>query len=375
MPWLLRAAAGWSWRILVVGAAVYVLLLLLVRLRVIALSLIGALLLTALVYPLFRQIRRLGVPRAGAAALTLLALVLGLAAVIALLSGTTAAQLPELRASVSTGIGQVRGWLSTGPLGLDAGQVDRLYQQVVDWLNTNRQQLATGALSGASLAAEVLGGALLALFATFFFLYDGPGIWDWTTRLFGGSARERAYGAGHVAWQTLTGYIRGTILVALVDAVFIGLGLLVVGVPLVAPLVVLTFLAAFIPVAGAVLAGAVAVLVALVAKGFVAALIIFGVVLLVQQLEGNVLQPLVLGKSVQLHPLAITIAITAGATIAGVPGAVIAVPLVAVLNRVAIYLLRAGQPEHTEESAAAQEQSGRLADQVAAPTTSGSPAS
>lgn len=361
-PWLLRAAAGWSWRILVIGAAIYLLLLLVAHLRVIALAVVAALLLTALIHPLFRRLNGLGLPRALAAALTLLALLLVLASVVTLLSSTTAAQLPELRSSVGTGIGQVRGWLSTGPLHVDAGQVDRLNTQVTHQLTANRSKLATGALSGAALAVEVLAGALLMLFTTFFLLFDGPHIWGWVVRLFSRSARPVVEGAGAVAWQTLTGYIRGTVFVALVDALCIGAGLLAVRVPLVAPLIVLTFLGAFIPIAGATLAGIAAVLVALVSRGPVAALIVLGVVLFVQQIEGHILQPLVLGKSVRLHPLAIVFAITAGATLGGIPGAIVAVPTVAVLSRVAAYLARLRRTDDDEVSAVAAEPGAPVAD-------------
>lgn len=365
-PWLLRAAAGWSWRIIAVVAAVYLLLLLVAHLRVIALALAAALLLTALIHPLFRRLHGFGLSRALAAALTLLTLILVIVAVIAVLSGTTAAQLPELQASVGKGIDQVRNWLVTGPLHLNAGQIDRLNSQLSQQLTTNRTKLVTGALSGAAVAVEVLAGALLMLFTTFFLLFDGPNIWAWIVRMFVPSARTSVEGAGAVAWQTLTGYIRGTVVVALVDALCIGLGLLLVGVPLVAPLIALTFLGAFIPIAGATLAGLAAVLVALVSKGLVAALIVLGVVLFVQQVEGHILQPLVLGKSVRLHPLGIVFAITAGATLGGIPGAVVAVPLVAVLSRVTVYLSRLRRSDDDEETAAAAEPAAPVADDASA---------
>ncbi len=361
-PWLLRTAAGWSWRILAVGAAIYVLLMIVIQLRVIAMAMAAALLLTALIHPLFGALHKLGMPRALAAALTLVALILTLAGVVALVSGTTAAQLPELQSSVGKGIGQVRHWLSTGPLHLDAAQLDRINTQLTHQVSANRTKLATGALSGAALTLEVLLGALLTLFTTFFFLFDGPHIWSWIVRLFTPSARTSVEGAGAVAWQTLTGYIRGTVLVALVDALCIGAGLLVVRVPLVAPLIAVTFLGAFIPIAGASLAGIAAILVALVSRGVVAALIVTGVVLFVQQVEGHILQPLVLGKSVRLHPLAIVFAITAGATLGGIPGAVVAVPLVAVISRVTVYLSRLRHNDDDGEAAVAEEPAAPLAD-------------
>lgn len=338
-PWLLRAAAGWSWRILIVAAAVYLLLLVVIQLRVLALAMTAALLLSALLHPVFRRLHGLGLPRAAAAALTLLGLLGVIVGIFTFVSSSTISEFPRLQASVSGGVTEVRNWLVNGPIGLDPAQIDKFRASLAGQLAHNRQRLTTGAISGATVALELATGALLMLFSTFFFLYDGPRIWGWIGGLFTPATRPAVRGAGEVAWAMITGYIRGTVLVATFDAIFIGLALLIVGVPLVVPLALLTFLGAFIPIAGATIAGIAAILVALVAQGPAAAIIIALAVLAVQQIEGHVLQPLVLGRSVHLHPLAIVMSITAGATLAGVPGAVVAVPLVAALNRMAGYLL------------------------------------
>jgi predicted PurR-regulated permease PerM len=200
--------------------------------------------------------------------------------------------------------------------------------------------LTSGAVGAATTAGHVLTGLLLALFATFFFLKDGPRIWSWVVRLFPADARNRADGAGRRAWLTLISYVRATLAVAFVDAVGIGLGAAILGVPLALPLAVIVFLGSFVPIIGATLSGLVAVLVALVAKGPLTALILLGVVLLVQQLEGHVLQPLLLGRAIKVHPLAVVFGIATGVLLAGIVGALIAVPIVAVINTVASYLSR-----------------------------------
>jgi putative heme transporter len=339
-PPLLRAASDWSWRVLIVTAAIVLLALLLARLQLLALAIFAALLISALLWPVTSRLRRSGASRALAAGLTVFGLVLLLAGVGTLASRQAGNDIAQLQTSVSGGVDKVQNWLVTGPASLDQQQIDRYRGQIRDSIRQNQQRLATGAVKGARTAIEVLGGTVLVLFTTFFLLFDGDRIWRWVLRLFSPHVRQPVDEAGHRAWRTLTGYIRGTILVATVDAFFIGLGLLLTGTPLVVPLALLTFLAAFIPLVGATLAGIAAVLVALVAKGPIVALIIAAVVIAVQQLEGHILQPLVLGRAVRLHPLAIAFGITAGSVIAGIPGAVVAVPLIAVVTTVTTYFAR-----------------------------------
>ncbi len=351
-PPLLRAASDWSLRILIVTAAVVLLGLLLARLQLIALAVFAALLISALLWPVTSRLRRAGASRGLAAAVTVLGLVLLLAGVGTLASRQAGHDITQLQTSVSGGIDKVQNWLVTGPASVDQQQIDRYRGQIRDAIRDNQSRLATGAVQGARTALEVLGGTVLVLFTTFFLLFDGERIWRWVLRLFSAHVRPEVDEAGTRAWRTLTGYIRGTILVATVDAVFIGLGLLLTGTPLVVPLALLTFLAAFIPLVGATVAGIAAVLVALVAKGPAVALIIAAVVLAVQQLEGHILQPLVLGRAVHLHPLAVAFGITAGSIIAGIPGAIVAVPLIAVITTVTTYFARVHRGEQADAAAA-----------------------
>lgn len=343
-PAPLRAAAAWSWRLLVVAAAVLAVVLLLGRLRVLVLAVVAALFFTALLQPVARRLRAAGAPRLVAAWLTMLLALVVVGAVGTFVSRRTGAEIPQLRQSLTGGVDRIRGYLAGPPLHLDAGQLDRLGRSVATAVSQHRSEITAGVLSGAQLAGEVVSGLLLALFTTFFLVYDGERIWAWIVGVFPRRSRNHVHAAGTLAWATLTGYVRGTLLVATFDAVFIGLALLLLRIPLVVPLAVLTFFAAFIPLAGATAAGAAAVLVALVAKGPAAALLVLAAVIAVQQIEAHVLQPFVLGRAVALHPLAVVLAIAAGAILAGIPGALVAVPLAAVVNSVGNYLAGPGDP-------------------------------
>jgi predicted PurR-regulated permease PerM len=299
---------------------------------------IAGLLVAALIHPLAVRLRGWGVPWLASAFLALFGFLAILAGAAVGVGFNAANEIPEVSDQVVKGIDQVRDYLADGPLHLSQSQINELVDDIRNTLTANRGKFVSGVLSTASVAAEVLTGLLVALFSTFFFVYDGDRIWNWVVGRFPARAEERVRGAGREAWATLTGYIRGTVFVALVDAVGITIGLVVVGVPLVAPLALLTFFGGFIPIIGAAIAGLAAVLVTLVSEGVTEALIIAGVVLAVQQIEGHLLQPLVMRRAVKLHPLAIVIALSAGGVLAGIPGAIAAVPFVAVVNRVAGYL-------------------------------------
>jgi predicted PurR-regulated permease PerM len=342
IPVALRVGAGWSWRLLLIAATIYILLAAIGRVRLVVIPVIAGLLVAALVYPVAARLRAIGVPRLGAAFLTLSGFLLVVAGAVVGVGFNAANEAPDVSDQVSEGIDQLRDYLADGPLHLSQRQIDDLVNDIQHTLAENRGELVSGVISTASVAAEVLTGLLVALFATFFFIYDGERIWNWVVTRFPAGAEERVRGAGHEAWATLTGYIRGTVFVALVDAAGITVGLVSVGVPLVAPLALLTFLGGFIPIIGATVAGIAAVLVTLVSQGVVDALVILGVVLLVQQVEGHLLQPLVMKRAVKLHPLAIVLALSAGGILAGIPGAIAAVPFAAVVNRVAGYLASGG---------------------------------
>ncbi len=246
--------------------------------------------------------------------------------------------LPTLTSRVQDGIGQLKSWSIHGPFHVSEKQVDDVAQTLSDWLGNNSKAVTSAGLTGVTVLLEFLSGLFLAMFVTLFLLYDGARVWDWTLKFVPAAARPGVAGAGPRAWVTLTSYVRGTVIVAFIDAVFIGIGLWFLHVPLAVPLAVFIFLFAFIPIVGAVTSGALAVLVAVVTNGVFTALVVLLVVLAVQQLEGHVLQPFILGRLVRVHPLGVVLAVAAGSLIAGIPGAVVAVPLVAVANTTVSYL-------------------------------------
>lgn len=332
VPHALRIAAAWSWRLIVIGVVAWALLRIIGTIRIVIIPLVVALLLSALLAPAVGWLLRARFPRSLA---TTLVLVGGLAAVVGTLTlvvNEFIAGVPELSRNATQGLRQIQNWLKTGPLHLSDNQLDRYIDQGQQWVDENTQALTSGALSTATTLFEVLTGAFLVLFATFFFLRDGGRIWRFIVRLFPVAARWRVDDAGQASWATLVAYVRATVLVAFIDAVGIGIFLVIFDIPFAFPLAALVFLGAFIPIVGATLSGAVAVLVALVDSDWVTALIILGVVIGVQQVEGHILQPLIMGRAVALHPLAVIVAIAAGVVLAGVVGALVSVPLIAVLN-------------------------------------------
>jgi putative heme transporter len=334
----LRATAGWAWRLLAIGAAGYFLLVGLSHIQVVVVPLAIALLLSAMLQPLAAVLAKRGVPPALATAITLLSGLVAIGLLVWLVVDQFRNGLSDLTTQVNGGVDKVQDWLINGPLGLSQQQINDYVDNARRSISENRSRLTSGALGAAGTAGEVLTGALLTLFATIFFIKDGRQIWNWVVRLFPRGSRERVTGAGERAWRTLISYVHATVAVALVDAVGIGVGAAVLGVPLALPLGVIVFLGAFIPIVGAFLSGLVAVLIALVAKGPTTALILFAIVLLVQQIEGHVLQPLLLGRAVKVHPLAVVFGIATGTLLAGIVGALLAVPIVAVISTVSGYL-------------------------------------
>jgi predicted PurR-regulated permease PerM len=327
-PRSLRIAAGIAWRVLVLVLFLVVLGLAVARLRLVVLPFVLAVLGATVLAPPVAWLRR-RLP-AGLAALVVLAGALALVGGAAYLIGPPVAdEIDQIDVDVSGGVDRVQEWLVDGPLDLSDTRVNDLIDRAESSLRTNAGTIASGAVAGAVVALEVVAGLLLAVVLLFFLLKDGGRIWAFLVGLFPPPRRVDVDEMGQRAWRTLGGFLRGTAIVALVDAVFIGLALWLTGVPLVLPLAVLTFFGAFIPIIGAFAAGFAAVMVALVSEGFVAALIIFGAILLVQQLEGNVLQPVVVGRSVQLHPVVVLLAVTTGGVLWGVLGAVVAVPVTA----------------------------------------------
>ncbi len=333
LPHGLRLAAGWSWRMLVIVAAAAVVLWLVGRLRLVLIPLAIAMLLAALLTPAVRWLRRQAhFPRSLATATVLVGGLIVVAGTLTLVITQFVNGFPDLAAKSTDGIRQIQHWLKTGPLHLSNEQLGNTADAAQKWLDTHRDTLASGALSTAGTVVEVLASGFLVLFATFFFLRDGGRIWRFLVGLLPTAAREPMARAGERSWLTLVAYVKATVLVAFIDAVGIGLVLLILRVPFALPLAALVFLSSFVPIVGATVSGAVAVLVALVTRGPLIALVVLIAVVLVQQLEGHVLQPLIMGRAVAIHPLAVIVAIATGVVLAGIIGALVAVPVVAVLN-------------------------------------------
>lgn len=340
---MVRKAAAWAWRLLVIVAALAALVWLANRLKVIVVPLALAVILTALLLPAVDWLARHRVPRGGAVALVLLTGFAAFSGIMTFVVSQFISGLPGLTEQVTRSIDNATAWLIEGPAHLSREQIDSAGDEVVRALRDNQEKLTSGALSTAATLTEIVTGALLTLFTLIFLLYGGRNIYAFVTGIIPAGSRDRVRDAGRAGFGSLIGYVRATFLVALVDAVGIGAGLAIMGVPLALPLASLVFLGAFVPLVGAVVTGFLAVVVALLAKGFVYALIALGLIIAVQQLEAHVLQPVVMGRAVSIHPLAIVLAITAGAVLAGIVGALLSVPLVAFLNS-AVRVLVAPDP-------------------------------
>jgi predicted PurR-regulated permease PerM len=329
-PWVdgFGRLAARSAQVLLVVAAVAVAVLVLVQLRLIVVPLFIAVLVASAVSPLVRRLTARRVPRAVAAWIALLTGLGAIGLAITFVVNAIRAEYEELAMRAGEGVDELERYLTEGPLGLDQAQLEQARTAIAEAVQG--EQVRTGALTGAVAAFEAVAGGFLTIVVLYFLLKDGEKIWQFLLRPLDGARRARAERIGDRAVDVLGGYVRGTATIALVDAVAIGVALAILGVPLALPLAVVVFLGAFIPLLGATVAGALAALVALVANGPVVALIVLGVVIAVNQLEGDVLAPIVLGRALALHPLAILLALTAGTIVAGVVGALLSVPLVAV---------------------------------------------
>jgi putative heme transporter len=371
VPPLIRKAAAWAWRLLAIIALAVALLWVVRRLEVIVVPVALALMVTALMIPAVDFLDRRGAPRGGAVALVLLTGMAIVGGMLAFVVSQFVTGVPGLVEQVTQSIDSARTWLIEGPMHLSRDQITNAGNSAIEAIRNNQEKVTSGALSTAATVTEIVTGALLTLFTVIFFLHGGRNIWQFVTKIFPTHVQERVRDAGRAGFHSLIGYVRATFLVALVDAVGIGTGLAIMGIPLALPLASLVFLGAFIPLIGAVIAGFLAVVVALLAKGFVYALITLALIIAVQQLEGHVLQPLVMGRAVSIHPLAVVLAIAAGSVLAGIIGALLAVPIVAFLNS-AIRVLAAREPE--EELEAQETEKGKVieaeADDVETATTS-----
>jgi predicted PurR-regulated permease PerM len=300
----------------------------LVQLKLVVIPVLIALILAAALSPVIGWMRRRGLPAIVATWITLIGGIVVFGGIVTLIVVAVRGQWDELSSSAVDGIDRIGDFLKSGALPIDASQLDGARDALTGFLTSS--QFGTGALAGVSAAAEVITGALLAVVVLFFFLKDGDRIWAFFLRPFHGRKLERGRRIGATAVRTLGGYVRGTAIIAFVDAAGIGIGLAVLQVPLALPLAVIVFIGAFIPIVGATVAGILAALVALVTNGPVVALIVVAIVIAVNQLEGNFLQPVVQARSLKLHPLVILVALTAGTILGGIVGAVLSVPIAAV---------------------------------------------
>jgi len=335
VSWGFQVAAAWALRFLIVMAALFVLLVLLNSVSLVTITVIVAIMICALLQPLVGLLVRYRVPRTLAAVLVF---VLGMTAlvtaawfVVQQVSANSSALGGQLLDAVAT----IRHWLVKGPARMSEHQVSQLVDDLTNTISQNRASLAQGAFATANSALLVVSGAVFCLFATLFLLTDDGGIFRWVVQLFPEEGRAKVAHAGNVAWRTLIAYMRSTVLLALINSFTMVVVMLIAGMPLVVPLGVLLFLGSMIPLLGMLVAGVVVVLVALVTKSALMALVMAIALVLTVQLEGNLLNPLIMGKAVNIHPLGILMAVTAGTILGGIFGAFIAVPLAAIVNNVA----------------------------------------
>ena len=331
VPGWLNKGAALGWRLLVVAAALYGLSLVLSRLRLVVMPLLFALFLTAILSPAASYLRRRGIPSLLA---TLAVFLLALAVVVSIgfwLVPRVANQFNDVGKQASQGFKDVQHWLTHAPFRLKQKDIDRYINEAKHQLSTRQGQIVQGALTGVGLLIEVLTTTLLTFVIAFFFVKDGEKIGAWMVSLAPPERGEEVREIGRRSWEALGAYIRGTAINGVVNGTVMGLTLVVLGVPLALPLAFLTFVGAFIPLVGAIITGVLAALIALVAKGGVAALVVLGATILVHNLEGYIVGPFVLGRAVHLHPIAVLLALTTGTIVAGILGAILAVPTLSII--------------------------------------------
>lgn len=335
VPYNLRFAAAWSWRVLLVVALVFVFLRLFAMFSVVLVPVIIGLLLAAVASPIADRLQKWGLPRSLATLIVILTGIVLLVALITLVAQQFSSGFGDLRDSFDSSLIKLQGYLTN--VGLSRQQLADFFGRVQDAVSGGSNLTGT-VTTATTTAGHLLAGLFIVLFSTIFFTYDGRNIWRWFVRLFPETARDRVHVGGEKAWAVLTAYVRATLIIALTDAVCISLVALLLGLDFVIPIGVLVFLGAFIPVVGAAISGIAAVAVALVSQGPVTSLIMLGGVVAVQQIEGHILQPFLMGRLVRVHPLAVVVVIAIGGIAFGIFGALIAVPLAAIVNTVGLHL-------------------------------------
>jgi predicted PurR-regulated permease PerM len=341
VPPLLKDAAGWTWRILVIVFAIVELVRFMDKLYFIVLPFFAALFATALGYPLVSWFQRKGLPRAFGTWLTVLIATVVFGGVAIFVVNRAISQYPDLVEQVQAAVTKFQHFL-TNDLHIKSSSTSSIEQTITDYLEEHQSAIAEGALSGIATVAETLAGIVLWFFMTFFMLYDGHNIWNWFASLFPAGSRHRVHDAGEQAWSRLEGFVRGTFIIAVFHGIVVAITLTVMGVPLVAPLSLLVFMGSFLPIVGAFLFGGLAVAITFVTQGWVMGVVLIGILIIDNQIEAHVFQPFLVGKYVELHPLAVAVAIAGGGVLEGVYGAVLAVPVVAVVFAVAKSLAAGG---------------------------------
>lgn len=338
VPRALRVTTAYAWRLIVIAVAAAGVVWLVMELKLLVIPILIALLITALLFPVFSWMLGRGLPR-------WLAIVISVVGTLAVVTGLMwlavwqiTQQAGAVRERGEEGLAQLQVWLQGEPFFMTADQIESYVDQGREIVSSQMDMLLNGAIAVGTTVGHVATGAVLAFFILLCLLADGAGIWKWTLRLFPRIARPAVDVSAREGWKTVVNYARTQLVVAMIDAVGIGLSAFLLGVPLAIPIGILVFLGAFVPIVGAVLTGIVAVVIALAYNGPWIALAMLAMVLIVQQVEGHVLQPFLMGSAVKVHPLAVVLVVAGGAMVGGIPGALFAVPLAAFVNVVALSL-------------------------------------
>jgi predicted PurR-regulated permease PerM len=332
VPRWLRVCAGWAWRLLLLAALLWVAGKVAALLYLVIVPFAAAILLTALLQPLTARLRRAGLGPLAATWCTLLLAFVVIGGVVWLVTTRVEAEYPALVSQVRRTTTQMQHWLASSPFHIKTGNLEKISDNFVNFLSQHRATVEGAALTGGKIVVEVLAGIVLCFFISFFLIKDGERIWGWLISGFSGERARRVNLAGHAAWHAVVYYVRGTVAIAAIHASVMGITLTIIGSPLVAPLAVFMFVAAFVPLVGVLIAGTAAILIVLAAKGLVAAVVVLAVMIVMNQLEGHLLQPQVVGKMVRLHPLAVILVLAVAGVVAGIAGAVVAVPITAALT-------------------------------------------
>jgi predicted PurR-regulated permease PerM len=332
VPRWLQTGAAWSWRLLLLAIVLYVAARVAARLYLVVVPCAAAILLTALLQPLAARLRRAGLRPLTATWYTLGLAIALLAGAVALVTARVRAEYPNLVNQVKHTTSQVQSWLAGPPFHGHTGNLQKLSDSIVKYISQHKSLVEGTVVTGGRIVAEILAGVVLTFFVSFFLIKDGDRIWAWLMSRLAPARKRRADLAGGAAWQAVVYYVRGTVMIAAIHATVIGITLSIMNAPLVAPLSLFMFLAAFVPLVGVLAAGALAILVVLATKGWIFAVILLGIMIVMNQLEGHLLQPQVVGKMVRLHPLAVILVLAVGGVVAGIAGAVVAVPITAAVT-------------------------------------------